>query len=131
MPGLACGGTGEPEYPGGQITDRLVVLGLLGQRQRHLEVGQRRFGITEDGQRVTAADALAGFLRALGVPDQDIPADEDERAARYRSLLAGKQMLIVLDNAGDLEQVRPLLSGTPSCPVIVIHRSPTSPEDRP
>jgi len=53
LPGLARGGTGEPEYPGGQITDRLVVLGLLGQRQRHLEVGQRRFGITEDGQRVT------------------------------------------------------------------------------
>ena len=48
-----------------------------------------------------AADALAGFLRALGVPGQDIPAEEDERAARYRSLLAGRRMLVVLDNAGD------------------------------
>ena len=48
---------------------------------------------------VPAADALAGFLRALGVPGQDIPAGDDERAARYRSLLAGRRMLVLLDNA--------------------------------
>jgi tetratricopeptide (TPR) repeat protein/transcriptional regulator with XRE-family HTH domain len=67
-------------------------------------------------------DALAGFLRALGVPGQDIPAEEDERAARYRSLLAGKKLLIVLDNAGSVEQVRPLLPGSPSCAVVVTSR---------
>jgi DNA-binding SARP family transcriptional activator/tetratricopeptide (TPR) repeat protein len=71
---------------------------------------------------VTAADALAGFLRALGVPGHDIPSDEAERAARYRSLLAGKQVLVVLDNAGGVEQVRPLLPGRPGCAVVVTSR---------
>jgi DNA-binding SARP family transcriptional activator/Flp pilus assembly protein TadD len=71
---------------------------------------------------VPAADALAGFLRALGVPGQDIPAEEDERAARYRSLLAGKKMLVVLDNAATVEQVRPLLPGSPACAVLITSR---------
>jgi tetratricopeptide (TPR) repeat protein len=71
---------------------------------------------------MTAADALAGFLRALGVPGQDIPAEEAERAARYRSLLAGRRMLVMLDNAGGVEQVRPLLPGSPACAVIVTSR---------
>ena len=76
----------------------------------------------DPGQPVTAADALAGFLRALGVGGQDIPVDEDERAARYRSLLAGQKMLIVLDNARDVAQVRPLLPGSPGCAVLVTSR---------
>ena len=76
----------------------------------------------DPGQPVTAANALARFLRALGVAGQDIPADEAERAARYRSQLAGKQILIVLDNAGDVEQVRPLLPGSPGCAVVVTSR---------
>ena len=61
---------------------------------------------------MTAAEALAGFLRALGVAGQDIPLEEAERAARYRSLLAGRRMLVVLDNAATVEQVRPLLPGS-------------------
>ena len=69
-----------------------------------------------------SADALAGFLRALGVGGQDIPAEEDERAAKYRSLLAGRRTLVVLDNAGSVEQVRPLLPGSPSCAVVVTSR---------
>ncbi len=73
-------------------------------------------------QPMPAADALARFLRALGVPGQDIPAEEDERAARYRSLLVGKRVLVMLDNAGSAEQVRPLLPGTPACTVMVTSR---------
>jgi DNA-binding SARP family transcriptional activator len=74
------------------------------------------------GSPMSAGDALAGFLRALGVPGQDIPPEENERAARYRSLLAGKRMLVVLDNAGSADQVRPLLPGTPGCIVVVTSR---------
>jgi DNA-binding SARP family transcriptional activator len=73
-------------------------------------------------QPVPAADALAGFLRSLGVPGQDIPPEADQRAARYRSLLAGKRMLVVLDNAGSADQVRPLLPGNPACTVVVTSR---------
>jgi len=71
---------------------------------------------------MTAAEALAGFLRSLGVAGQDIPAEEADRAARYRSLLAGRRMLVVLDNAGSAEQVRPLLPGDPACVVVVTSR---------
>ncbi len=73
-------------------------------------------------QPVTAADALARFLRALGVEGQAIPVGEEERAARYRSLLTGKRMLLVLDNASDAAQVRPLLPGSQGCAVVVTSR---------
>jgi len=76
----------------------------------------------DPGQPMSAADALAGFLRGLGVAEQDVPAETQERAARYRSLLAGRRMLIVLDNARDVAQVRPLLPGSPSCVTVVTSR---------
>jgi tetratricopeptide (TPR) repeat protein len=76
----------------------------------------------DPGEPVAAADALAGFLRALGVADQDIPADVDERAARYRSMLDGRRMLVLLDNAAGTEQVSPLLPGSPACFVVVTSR---------
>jgi tetratricopeptide (TPR) repeat protein len=71
---------------------------------------------------VTAAGALAGFLRALGVPGQDIPPGQDERVARYRGLLADKRVLVVLDNASEVAQVRPLLPAAPGCAVLVTSR---------
>jgi tetratricopeptide (TPR) repeat protein len=73
-------------------------------------------------QPLSAADALAGFLRALGLPGQNIPVEVEERAAAYRSLLDGRRMLVVLDNASSVEQVRPLLPGAPSCIVLVTSR---------
>ncbi len=77
----------------------------------------------DPGQPITATDALARFLRDLGVPGPDIPAEEDGRAALYRSLLAGRRMVIVLDNASEVEQVRPLLPGTPECVAVVTSRN--------
>ncbi len=76
----------------------------------------------DPGQPMPAADALAGFLRSLGVAERDIPAGTGERAARYRSLLTGRRMLIVIDNARDVAQVRPLLPGSPSCVTVVTSR---------
>jgi tetratricopeptide (TPR) repeat protein len=66
---------------------------------------------------------LAGFLRALGVPDSAIPAADTERAARYRTLLAGRRVLVVLDDAASAAQVRPLLPGSSGCAVIVTSRN--------
>ncbi len=73
-------------------------------------------------QPVSAPEALAGFLRALGVTSRDIPVEEAERAARYRSLLSGRRMLVVLDNAATEEQVRPLLPGRAGVMVLVTSR---------
>src|SRR5258706_8160289 len=68
------------------------------------------------------AEALARLLRALSVPDAPIADDTDERAALYRSTLADRQMMIVLDNARDVAHVRPLLPGGPSCVTLVTSR---------
>ncbi|HEY3904580.1 MAG TPA: BTAD domain-containing putative transcriptional regulator [Streptosporangiaceae bacterium] len=76
----------------------------------------------DPGQPVPTADALAGLLRALGLTGPDVPEDLGERAARYRSLLAGRRMLILLDNAGSAEQVRPLLPGSGGCLTLVTSR---------
>lgn len=76
----------------------------------------------DPGQPVAAAEALEGFLRALGVPGDRIPPGTDERSAEFRSLLAGRKMLIVLDNAREADQVRPLLPGSSECLVLVTSR---------
>jgi tetratricopeptide (TPR) repeat protein/transcriptional regulator with XRE-family HTH domain len=73
-------------------------------------------------QPVQAGEVLTRFLNALGVNGAEVPLDADERAARYRTMTAGRRLLIVLDNAGSAEQVRPLLPGAASCVVVVTSR---------
>ena len=76
-----------------------------------------------DARGQDPAEVLAGFLRELGVAGTDIPEGIDERARMYRTHLAGQRVLVVLDNAADEAQVRPLLPGSPGCAVLVTSRS--------
>ncbi|HZG02545.1 MAG TPA: tetratricopeptide repeat protein [Streptomyces sp.] len=75
------------------------------------------------GNRLDAGQVLDGFLRALDVPPQRIPADTEGRSALFRSLLSGRRMLIVIDDAAGSGQVRPLLPSSPRCLVIVTSRN--------
>jgi len=108
--------------------------GGLGKTSLAVHAAHRVRGSFSDGQLyvdllgatphpLPAADVLARFLRDLGVDGREIPVDEDERAARYRTILAGRRMLIVLDNARDAAQVRSLLPGSAACAVLVTTRS--------
>ncbi|MET7394518.1 BTAD domain-containing putative transcriptional regulator [Dactylosporangium sp. NPDC005572] len=76
---------------------------------------------------VDPGEALRGFLDAFHVPVDRRPAGLDAQASLYRSILNGRRVLIVLDNARDAEQVRPLLPGAPGCLVIVTSRDRLTP----
>jgi len=77
----------------------------------------------DPGSPMTPERALEEFLGALDVPVERIPAGLEARAALYRSLLDGRHVLIVLDNANTAEQVRPLLPGSPTCRTVVTSRN--------
>jgi tetratricopeptide (TPR) repeat protein len=93
----------RPRFPDGQL-----FVHLRGQAPAH---------------PLTPADVLPRLLRALGVAPKQIPADEDEQISLYRSQLAGKRVLLVLDNAVTPDQVRPLLPGEPGCAVLITSRN--------
>jgi tetratricopeptide (TPR) repeat protein len=84
-----------------------------------LHVNLRGF---DAGEPVDAGEVLGGFLQALGVDARSLPAGLDQRAALYRSMLADRRMLVVLDNARSSEHVRPLLPAGQSCLVLVTSR---------
>ena len=80
-------------------------------------------GFTPTQEPVAPDTALFGFLTALGVTPDRMPADLEVKAALYRSLVADKRMLLMLDNAATADQVLPLLPGSPSCTVLVTGRT--------
>jgi len=80
-------------------------------------------GFDPSGTPVTATEAIRGFLDALGVAPERVPASPEAQAGLYRSLLAGRRMLVVLDNARDEQQVRLLLPASAGTLVLVTSRS--------
>ena len=79
-------------------------------------------GFDSDDRALDPGDVLCGFLDALGTAVAQYPGDTAARAALYRGVLVGKRVLVVLDNARDADQVRPLLPGSPGCLAIVTSR---------
>ncbi|TCP41618.1 DNA-binding SARP family transcriptional activator [Tamaricihabitans halophyticus] len=79
-------------------------------------------GFDSDHEPVTPAEALERCLRFLGVPAAEIPTDEESRGALFRDRLAGKSALLLLDNAANEAQIRPLIPATPGCLVLVTSR---------
>jgi tetratricopeptide (TPR) repeat protein len=95
------------------------VAGRFGDGQLYVNLR----GFDPAGRAVDPVKAVRHFLDALEVPPARIPADPDAQTALYRSLLADKRMLIVLDNARDAAQVRPLLPAAPDCLVLITSRN--------
>src|SRR5215472_9079356 len=131
MSGAAANGAGERPLPVGIISGVAGVgkTGLAlhwGHGAMHRFPGGQLYadlrGYDPDQEPLPPGAALEQFLRALGVPGEQIPGALDERAALFRSVLHGRRVLIVLDNARTPEQVRPLLPGSSSCLVLVSSR---------
>nr|WP_311132556.1 NB-ARC domain-containing protein [Nonomuraea gerenzanensis] len=123
----------DDRNPGGPV----VLTGMAGvgkttlaihwahQVQSHFPDGQLYVdlrGFDPSGTPMEPTDAIQAFLDAFAIKPDQLPAGVHARAALFRSLLAGRRMLIVLDNARDAEQVRPLLPGAPGCLVVVTSR---------
>lgn len=131
VPEAAGNGAGERPLPIGIIAG-VAGVGKTGLALHWGHKARQRFpdgqlyadlrGYDAHQEPLPPATVLDGFLRALGVPGDQVPGGVDERAALFRSVLQGRQMLIVLDNARTPEQVRPLLPGASTCLVLVSSR---------
>lgn len=102
-----------------------LVLHWAHQVKHHFPDGQLFVNLRgyDPGEPVPAQHALGHFLRALGVPATEVPQDVDAAAALYRSVLADRRVLVLLDNAATAAQVRPLLPGSGNSVVVVTSRN--------
>jgi DNA-binding SARP family transcriptional activator/tetratricopeptide (TPR) repeat protein len=107
----------------GGIGKTALAVHVAHEAATHFPDGQLFLTLGGATNPLPAADVLARLLRDLGVPNADIPAAEDERAARYRTLAADRKLLIVLDDARNSAQVRPLLPGSGGSAVIITSRA--------
>ncbi|MEV0136411.1 BTAD domain-containing putative transcriptional regulator [Dactylosporangium sp. NPDC050688] len=128
----------EQDRRQGRATVALAIDGMpgIGKTTLAIRLGHRLAAAYPDGQlyvdlrgfsaqdrAMSPVEALRGFLSSLGVPQETAPAELHALAGLYRSILAGRRVLIVLDNCRDFEQVRHLLPGTPGCLAIVTSRN--------
>lgn len=110
----------------GGIGKTALVLRWAHRNAHHFPDGQlyaNLHGFGSDDTPISVASVLRGFLTALGVPVATLPVDVDAQVNLYRSRLAGKRVLVVLDNVRDAEQARKLLPGSAGCMAVVTSRS--------
>jgi tetratricopeptide (TPR) repeat protein/transcriptional regulator with XRE-family HTH domain len=137
-PSGGLGTSQSPSYESDRPAEIIAISGTAGvgktalvirfarQVAKHYPDGQLYVNLRAfdpSGSTVSPDDALRYLLDALAVPPQRMPADLQTRGALFRSMVDGKRVLIVLDNAHDAEQVRPLLPGSPGSLVLVTSRS--------
>ncbi|MGQ7751300.1 BTAD domain-containing putative transcriptional regulator [Streptomyces sp. WC2508] len=107
----------------GGVGKTTLAVHVAHQARQHFPDGQLYVDLQGAGARAAEPETVLGaFLRALGTADSAIPDSLDERAALYRSTLDGRRILVLLDNAHDAAQIRPLLPGTAGCAAVVTSR---------